>query len=227
MLIIIDARIPQEAKDNLSDYGEIINFSSKGITYDAISGHPDIFFCKVDNKLIVAPNTPSEYFHLLEKNRVKYIKGNKKVSNKYPETAHYNAVVNDIILIHNLDYSDPELLKACSGKEKIFVNQAYTRCSLIPVVKNSFITSDEGIYKIIKDKFSTLYVSPEKIILPGFKNGFFGGACGVLDDKLFIIGKLKYHPDGDEIMDFVNSYNLEIVELYDGPLYDGGGILFI
>ena len=65
MFIIADNRIPPQAKEKLSEYGEIINFSTKGITYEAISGHPDIFFCQVNNKLIVAPNLPDLYKNTL------------------------------------------------------------------------------------------------------------------------------------------------------------------
>lgn len=56
MLIVIDKRIPEEAKKRLSGFGKIIEFETKGITYPAISGHPDIFMCQTTESLICAPN---------------------------------------------------------------------------------------------------------------------------------------------------------------------------
>ena len=63
--------------------------------------------------------------------------------------------------------------------------------------------------------------------LQGFQHGFFGGVCGVFQNKLFVIGSLKYHLQHKEIYDFVNKFNFEIIELYDGPFFDGGSILFL
>ena len=44
MYAIIDKRAPLEVKKNLEKYtDEIFEFSSDEITYNSISGHPDIF----------------------------------------------------------------------------------------------------------------------------------------------------------------------------------------
>jgi hypothetical protein len=61
MLIIVDHKISQRAKEKLSQYGDLVELRTEGITYPAISGHPDIFFCQSADKLIVAPNLPEEY----------------------------------------------------------------------------------------------------------------------------------------------------------------------
>jgi hypothetical protein len=67
MLIIIDHKISVSAKEILSSYGELMELATEGITYPAISGHPDIFFCQVPGKLIVAPNLPEKYFDQLDR----------------------------------------------------------------------------------------------------------------------------------------------------------------
>ena len=66
MLIIIDQKIPQEAKNRLSDFGELFLLESKNIVYSAISGHPDIFIFQMDNHLICSPNSPSNLIHKLK-----------------------------------------------------------------------------------------------------------------------------------------------------------------
>jgi len=108
------------------------------------------------------------------------------------------------------------------------INQAYTRCNLIALDEGHYITSDHGIEKVLKNRnLEVLFVSPEGIILPGFANGFFGGCCGILDDKLFTTGSLHCYPEGEKVRQFSQEAGFRVIELYDGPLFDGGGIIFI
>jgi hypothetical protein len=43
------------------------------------------------------------------------------------------------------------LLKACEGLTPIHVNQGYTRCNLLALNENLFITSDKGICNSLLD----------------------------------------------------------------------------
>ena len=45
-------------------------------------------------------------------------------------------------------------------------------------------------------------------------------------NKVFIIGTLDKFGDGSNDRAFLKRLDMEIVELYDGDLYDGGSILF-
>jgi hypothetical protein len=91
-----------------------------------------------------------------------------------------------------------------------------------------FITSDEGIYKTLKiNGFPSLFVNAEDIILHGHKHGFFGGACGIFENKIFALGNLDGYSDGKKVKTFINSLGYDIIELYDGQLFDGGSIIFI
>ena len=93
---------------------------------------------------------------------------------------------------------------------------------------NHFITSDKGISKaLIKQFFTGRYVAPDDIILPGFDHGFLGGAMGVWQDKVFVIGNLDYLEKGKKIKKIVEALDYELIELYNGPLFDGGTVLFI
>jgi len=228
MWIIIDNRLPAEAKQKLSTFGNLIEFESSGIVYDAISGHPDIFLCDTGSFLVAAPNTPQRYLDFFTKNNITYKTGYQKLGNKYPATSHYNAVVTENFLIHNLKYTDKAILEACEHKIHLHTNQAYTRCSLLGVGENNFITSDKNIEKVLlKAGLNVLFVNPEKILLKGFPHGFFGGCCGILQNKLIVAGNLKYYKPKDSIMEFLKTNNMELVELYDGKLVDAGGLFFI
>ena len=220
--------MPDEAKEALCAFGELIELKTHGITYEAISGHPDIFFFSCSSALIAAPNLPKEYFRILEEKSAVCVKGNSPVGMKYPETARYNAAQSGSFLIHRTDITDSQVLFHTKEKETIHVAQGYCRCSLLPLKEDGFITSDEGIYKALKARgLNVLYVLPDEIILPGLSHGFFGGACGSWNDKVFLAGSLKYHSQGGEIKNFLQAMDYEIVELYDGPLFDSGSIIFL
>lgn len=228
MIVIADKRLPGEAKAKLSEYGTLIEMESSGIVYEAISGHPDIFLCQIGNELIVAPNTLQSIVDQLSANNIHFRFGEKMLGQNYPKTAYYNAVVTEHLLIHNLKITDAEILKFSENKEKLNVEQGYTRCNLISLNESGFITSDKGIEKtLLNSGKNVLFVEPSKIILPGFKNGFFGGCCGINENQLFISGSLNYINNGLQIREFAASCGFQIIELFDGPLIDGGGIFFV
>lgn len=228
MLIITDSRCPSEAIKKLKIYGEVISFQTRGILYEAISGHPDIFFIKTESGLILAPNLPDKFKKILNKKNISFFEGENGVDKVYPQTAAYNAVITEELFIHNLKYTDKYLLEKFSGLEKIHVNQAYTRCNLLALKENHFITSDHGIERVLKKRnLAVLYINPEKIILPGMKNGFFGGCCGIHGNTIFIIGNLDFIDDGKTARKYIADLGYELIELYDGPLFDGGGLIFL
>jgi hypothetical protein len=228
MLIILDKKVPEAAKKNMRTFGEVIEFTTSGITYEAISGHPDVFFCHAGIQWIVAPNCPGEYQEMLIRKKVPFRMGKNPVRDNYPGTAFYNAVLSDEMLIHNLDLTDPVILPYAEEKNRIHVSQGYCRCNLLALRNHSFMTSDEGIHKILAGKgFSVLFVDPAEILLAGFRHGFMGGACGICRNQFFFIGSLRYHKQGNEISALLEDLDYEIVELYDGPLFDGGGVLFL
>ena len=228
MLIIIDKKIPDQAKKSLADYGELVELETSGITYEAISGHPDIFFHKAGNQLIIAPNLPEKYKQTLLINEITFAIGEQNVGPKYPTSSAYNVVSTENLLIHNFRNTDSSITSLLEDADLIHVDQGYTRCNLLAFDDNHFITSDTGIARVLgRFNKNCLLIDHEGIILEGFDHGFWGGCCGIYDQKVFIIGSLKHHPDKKKIKEYIAARNYNIVELYDGPLFDGGSILFI
>ncbi|MBU1014323.1 MAG: hypothetical protein KKG99_15090 [Bacteroidetes bacterium] len=227
-LIIIDKKIPKEAKIKLSDFGDLLELETDKITYDAISGHPDIFFSILNNDIIVAPNLPQKFRDELKKHGISYHLGEQTVGQKYPESSIYNIVSTSQFLIHNLKYTDFAVKDLAMGLDQIHVEQAYTRCNLIALKNDRFITSDKGIEKALKKRsLEVFYSNPDGIILPGFKNGFIGGCAGILGNQLFLLGSVNHYPAGDQLRDQIDAWGYEVVEFYDGPLFDGGSVLFL
>ena len=130
---------------------------------------------------------------------------------------------NDLF-IGNSEFADSSILELAEHYVWIESTQAYARCNSLILDKAHIITSEISVAQ--KLDFSLL-VSAKPILLEGFANGFFGGCAGILDSRIFLIGSLKYHPQGDEISAYCRLAGYEIIELYDGPLFDGGGIFFI
>jgi hypothetical protein len=228
MLIIIDHKVASVAKEKLSNYGELLELKTEGITYPAISGHPDIFFCQSQDKLIVAPNLPKQYFDKLSECKIEFICGEFPVGNEYPATSGYNAVATPNYLIHNFRHTDFTITRTLEDLHPVHVDQGYCRCNLLPLKDDHFIISDAGINKVLKGLHpDILYVSPDDILLEGFPHGFFGGCCGVWEDKVFVNGSLSFYIDGDKVRDYLGKLGYKIVELHDGPMMDCGSILFV
>jgi hypothetical protein len=235
MLIIVDKKIPREAKDKLSAICNLLELETEGIVYSAISGHPDIFFCKTPQVLVLSPNLPENYLDKIRQLNISFIIGNPSSilhppppTLQYPESVRYNAAVNEHYLVHRVEFTDPIILQTCHTQKKVPVKQAYTRCNLLLLKDDHYLTSDQGIHKNLKRTgLVGICVSPEGIVLPGFPNGFIGGAMGLLNDNVYITGSLSHYPEGQAVKEFLEALKYEIVELYAGPLFDGGGILFM
>ena len=139
--IIADGRMPEEAKRNLKKLGDVLFLNPTETTYKSISAHPDIFFFQTEDGLIYAPNAPKKIVKELKKRKIKLTEGKKEVGKKYPETVPYNAVGIGDTLIHNLKHTDSTILSLYENH--IHVNQGYTRCNLVALNENAFITSME------------------------------------------------------------------------------------
>lgn len=228
MYVIADKSLPEIVKTSLTLEYKVIEFSTEGLTNNYLSGHPDIFFCRLNNKLICAPNTPANYLEIISRiSSIEIIIGEKPVGFDYPDCALYNCVCSKNLLIHNFKYSDLSI-NTLTSYDKINVNQGLTRCSLIPLSDNNYITSDKNIEQTLKIKgYNVLYVNPRGIILPGMEYGLIGGCAGVNEKKVYFTGSLNKFAEGEKIYSFLNNLNYKIVELSDLPLYDGGSIIFI
>jgi hypothetical protein len=248
MLIFVDSRMPDDAKAKLSQVTSqksavgsressvtLVELQTEGITYPAISGHPDIFLCPTPSGLVVSPNLPEKYISLLNEHGIDFTTGfhlpslvGEGSGEGYPESARYNAALNETYLVHRLDITDPAILERSHTLKKIPVKQGYTRCNLVLLKEDHFLASDAGIFRVLKNHaLKGLCVSTEGIQLPGFPNGFIGGTMGLLGDTLFIAGNLSYLKEGERVRNFLSGLGYSLMELYDGPLFDGGSILFI
>lgn len=227
-IAIIDARSPKQAIERLSQEFEICLFNTNNITYDALSGHPDVFIHQIDNTFILAPNIPQEYIDVFNQNNIPFSFGTTLVGKTIESSTQYNCLANSHYIFHKKNSTDSSIIKHAEHKKFISLPQAYTRCNMIGITDTAFITSDKGIEKKLQDhSFDYCYVDPSNILLPPYSHGCFGGCCGIFKNKIYIIGSLQHLENKKEITHFIQKQGLEVVELYDGQLYDGGGIFFL
>jgi len=165
----------------------------------------------------------------LTKIGLKITKLEVNLNNKYPNNVWFNHLVLNNKIICNKKYTPSQILEYCSDNSKkiINVNQGYTKCSTAVVSDNAIITSDTGIATACKKYgLDVLKIRCGYILLPYYNYGFIGGCCGKLSDcTLAFTGKIKQHPDYNNIKSFLLNHQINILELSNKPLLDIGSIL--
>jgi hypothetical protein len=193
--------------------------------YKSLVGHSDIFACSLGSVLVVEP---SVYENLCLKGATRIIKGESCIGDVYPHTAHYNALATDSVLLHNEKVTDKTLMSVAGKRDFIQVSQGYARCTTFEIAPNEFITSDQGVFEVLKQRHIHVeFIPSQSIHLSGQTHGFIGGCCGYdRKGRLWLYGSLKYHPFCDTINRILDDKKIECIELLDAPLRDIGGLLF-
>ncbi len=229
MLAIIDSRSSKKVISNLKEYvTDVYTFHTDGITGNSISGHPDIFIYQDKDHLIISPNSPVDLFNFLDNHNITYLKGEREVGHELDNSVQYNCLSSSQFLFHKSGYTDSTILEINKPKEFVKLPQAYTRCSLVHLCKESYLTSDRGVEKVLLKKgLSCFYFNPEEITIYDHKHGFIGGAIGILGNKIFFNGNVELHADGQRLKEHLLNLDFEIVSLSNEHLYDGGCIFFV
>jgi hypothetical protein len=232
MHCFVDYRITNEELVNLSNLNvNPILVPKCNEVYEAINGHPDIQLnilkTKESNHIIVQKNINKNFKEILKSNNIKYILSKNSLSNTYPDDIILNSLILENYFIHNLKFSDKNLLKSQNLKTKINVSQGYTKCSILPVRNNALITSDKGIFEALKDyNFDILLLPPGDILLPSLNYGFIGGTGGMIsNDKMAFFGDLDSYNWGEEVKKFLYKYDVSPIALRKGKLIDRGSLL--
>lgn len=226
MIIIATESIPNTALQKLQAMGRVLLFGRQKGPYPVISTHPDVFLCQKGPELFGSPSLSAMFRN--EWDEVRFVPGVYIPGSAYPQTAIYNAVFAANTFVHHLGVSDPILKKAAQNMEHIHVNQAYTRCNLLGLSGECFITSDRGIEKkLLQAGKEVFYVDPTQVLLPGQKHGFFGGACGLHDQTMYVCGNWQSLKEAAALKAFCSQCGYAIVGLCDGPVIDIGAVFFI
>ncbi len=224
---IVDYRAKEETIINLMNYFDKVILTNPLITYEAIKGHADISVCKIsDNEIITCP---SQYeYYKKELPGINVISGSSEPLYKYPDDIFYNAACFEDIAFHNFKFTDKITLAVIEQKFSKHINvcQGYSKCSICFINSRAIITDDDGIYESsLNNGIDALKVNKGNIILKNMNYGFFGGATGTFENKIFLNGSINTLDDSEEIKSFIKKHNMELIELKEGPVEDIGSII--
>lgn len=202
---------------------------SDDILQDPVKSHADMSFLHITEKICLISKLQTELKFQLEKLGYTCVTLGSDLKREYPGDCLLNAAVIGGTVIYNPKSADAVIsdIAEKSGLRVTTTSQGYTKCSVLPVNENAFITSDKSIYRSsIAVGFDALYVNPAGIELPGYGNGFIGGCGGLIGkNTLAICGELSHFAEGGKIMGFCNNYGTDIISLIKGQLRDIGSIL--
>ena len=180
-----------------------------------IDCHPDIYMVKLGTspESLVFQGDPS------------------LLGQEYPADVPYNAVVTGKYLICNIRTVSPAVIEAAKTLYPdihiVHVAQGYTKCNIVVVDDDHFITEDEGIFRKLSkiDGIHCLLLNSGYVDLPGYKRGFIGGASGRIGDEVWFNGDLSLHPDCDKMTELITDCGLTVCSITDRPLKDIGSII--
>ena len=199
------------------------------ISYE--QNHADMQCILVEDTLFVLSNC-TELEKELRNITSNVIKTSKTAHGKYPDNILLNAKVIGKNLIGKIDCLDKNLVEYCVSKGYKLINtkQGYSGCSILKITDNAVITTDENIYKTLKNTdIDVLKISQNNIDLFGSKRGeqgLIGGASINLCDSVLFFGDITKHEDFQRIKDFCNSKSVNINFIEDISLTDiGSGVM--
>lgn len=197
--------------------------------YNAINGHVDIQLFQSSplcNQFIAYKDMPENFLSKLASLKVNFTLSSSSLGETYPENIALNCISTGSTLIHNLKYTDEQIKTLCKNKKLINIKQGYSKCSCAIVNNSAFITSDIGIYNVLKScSYDVLLLPAGDIVLEDFDYGFIGGTCGLISkDTMAFLGDINQYKYGDQVKEFLDSHNVNIISLNDGKLVDRGGL---
>lgn len=200
--------------------------------YNAIDGHVDIQLNIIDKnsrEIIVQNSINNDFIKKLEEYKINFSFSKNSLGLSYPNNIILNGLILDEYFVHNLKYTDENLLDNVKDKKLINVKQGYTKCSVLPIGNKAIITSDKKIALSLKSEgFDTLILPPGDILLPDLNYGFIGGVGGMINSNtLALFGEISNYAFGNELYRFLYKYDIEPISLRKGKLIDRGSLFII
>ena len=233
MIAFIDYRTSNEEINSLKNLNiDVIKVPWNNNLYPTINGHVDIQLniLNSDTKTIILnKDIDNNFKKILQEKEINFINSFNSLNKNYPENISLNAYITQNYLIHNLNFTDKEIINYCKTKKQIHIKQGYSKCSILPLREKVVITSDMGIYKtLIKENFDVLLIPFGDIELPGLNYGFIGGVGGMISsNSMAFFGSLEKYAFCDEVKKFLYKYDIKPIYLRDSKLFDRGSLLLL
>ncbi len=235
-LAIVDGRIRPSDADTLLSLGfKLIRLPAhKGLPLP-LASHTDMLIARIGDEYFTYRDyyeANRELFFLLED--ALSIKGGFTLcevspSDTYPRDAGMNLLVFGKILFIGKRTAPDIIIKRARdlGYRIIFTNQGYPACTVLKLTENAAVTADPGMARILSENgIETTFIENGGILLTPYEHGFIGGASGVFNGTVYLLGSLRGHTSQAAIEAAIKRAGLSAVELSEGELLDLGGILF-
>ena len=233
--VIVDERISDACERALLIRGfRVLKLSRDSRLGDAVCSHPDTVLFKCEDHIITTAEYCDDAAYFFSDLReycpeVKISFSADERGKEYPRDCVMNAlVIGNKIFAKSDTLSDKIKEFAIERGMKIcHTRQGYPACTTL-ALGDFAITADRGMAKALESEgIEVTLIREGGITLVGCEYGFIGGASGVCGDKVYFIGDIASHPDGEIICDVLRRRGFEPISLSTEPLTDCGGLIFI
>ena len=225
--VFCDCRVPLEMRKRLSGEGFTVLpiYESKGLSAP-VCAHTDLSVLKIGERLLVRREVTEWYPFLREAQGV--VLSDEAVLPRYPEETKFCAKVVGRTIYHGRAVAtDVSELAREEGLTPCEVKQGYVACNLLVLDEGHAITSDRALARtLIAHGVDVLLICEGHITLAPYPYGFIGGTSGTFSGRVYFLGDVRMHPDGERMLCYIASLGLEAVCLGEGELFDGGGLVF-
>lgn len=231
-LAIIGCRCPKVAEERLLSLPEVesvVKLPADKQIGAPIADHPDSLICIFEGVLYThaeyAKIAEKELSYICEKAFLELCTVDCERSNKYPLDCGFNALpLPDRRQLIGRKKSLAEPLRSlCTAN----TNQGYAGCTAL-YAGDTIITADPSVKKAAETLGVPVYsISGKDILLPGYNEGFIGGAGGFFENTVCLFGSPEYSESAKEVAEFCRSHALTLIPLEDGILTDRGGVKFV
>lgn len=225
-LTIVSSTMPPEAVTTLRHFTDVVLLPPDPCLPAPVASHPDMLLFTLGDTLITYRSyyaiAKAQIDSILSCTGMRLLLTDHPHGNVYPADVGLNALVCGQTLFGKLDTLAPEVLSLAveKGLTPVSVRQGYAGCSGL-YTGELLLTADPSLTHAAQAHgIPVLPVPDANIVLPGYNHGFIGGCGGVWQDTIYLCGT----PTPEQYFSPTHMPGKSFVFLYDGPLFDCGGV---
>lgn len=233
--VIVDEKISDKCERSLLPEGfKVMRLPADSHLGKAVASHPDTVLFHSDGEIITTAEycDDAAYFFSDLREICKDVKISFTADSrgeKYPRDCIMNALaIGDKIFAKSDTLSEKiKEFASAHGYKICHTRQGYPACTVL-AFGNSAITADRGMAAVLSDEgVDVTLIRAGHILLDSCEYGFIGGASGIFGEKVYFLGDILSHPDGELICSTVRRAGFTPISLSDEPLRDLGGMIFL
>ena len=227
MKIILNYEIASDFK--ASTDLEVLPLRPYGRLLQPVRSHADMLVCIIENTVFSYSDYIDEnsaVFEYIQDRGYKLVRCTPPLCQEYPNDIGLNVAIVGKRLFCNEKFTAKEIREYASEKgiEIINVKQGYTACSTLVLDESNVITADLTIKRAMEGVgINVLFIDEENIRLPGYNNGFIGGAGVVVGRDVYFFGDAKNLRAYDKISTLIHSLGMGEFSISSGEVFDFGG----